>query len=192
MPTVKNTASTKAEPKCSSSYAKDTPVTDIISTDYQFPFADSMQPGDYITKISDIVDSKTANKKRSIDVLYDAEDSDGEVYNFRLRYPIHSSHIKVLTKNLMAEGFVKTRLAEAVGATEVITLTYKDEESMGEITARSRYKAASAGKATLGSRHKKNTQSPVPVSLLDDEDEEDLIDDIDDEDLTDFLEEDED
>lgn len=187
MPLVKNNLkSTKPAPKCSSSYAMNTPVSNIISGDYDFPYADTISAGNYTATITDIVDSETKKGKQAIDILYDLEDSDGNVYNMLERYPIKSTRIIALTKKLKAEGFVKNSLAEAVGAVEDIVITYADDDAIGEITSRSRHKApAPRSQGSLGSRSRRNIPTPAP------DDEDDLIDDIENEDLTDFLEEEE-
>lgn len=187
MPLVKNGLKpTKPAPKCSSSYAMNTPVSNIISGEYDFPYADTVPAGGYIATIIDIIDSETKKKKQAIDILYDLEDSDGSVYNILERYPIKSTYIITLTKKLKAEGFVKNHLAEAIGAVEDIVIAYADDDAIGEITSRSRHKApAPKSQGSLGSRSRKNIPTPAP------DDEDDLIDDIENEDLTDFLEEEE-
>jgi len=173
-----------------------TSISDIIADVYDFPYSNTVPSGDYIATINNILDSETQRKKQSIDVLYDLEDSDGSIYNIRLRYPIKSRSIMALAKRWTDEGLVKEYLSEAINATEDITITYEDEASIGEITTRQQRKnTASVRKGTLGRRNRKTAPAPLPAPVQ--EEDEDLLDEDADEDeeeeedLSDFLEDDE-
>lgn len=197
MPIVKNgLKSTKTLPKCSSAFAMNTSISDIIADVYDFPYSCTVPLGDYTATINDILDTKTHKGKQAIDVLYDLKDSDDNVYNIRLRYPIKSNPIMALTKRWVAEGLVKEYLSEAVNATENITITYKDEDSIGEITTRQNSKSTtSVRKGTLGSRNRKTAPAPLPAPVQDED--EDLLDEDEDEedseedDLSEFLDDEE-
>lgn len=196
MPIVKNgLKSTKTLPKCSSAFAMNTSISDIINDVYDFPYSYTVPLGDYTATIKNIVDSETQKGKPAIDVLYDLKDSDENVYNIRLRYPIKSNPIMALTKRWVAEGLVKEYLSEAVNATENITITYKTEDSIGEITTRQHHKSTTpVRKGTMGIRNRKTAPAP-PLALVQDKDEdlfdEDEEEDSEEDDLSDFLDDDE-
>jgi len=167
-----------------------TTISDIIADVYDFPYSQTVPFGDYTATINDILDSKTQKGKPAIDVLYDLEDSDENIYNIRLCYPIKSKPIMALAKRWATEGLVKEYLSEAVNATEDITITYENEDSIGEITTRQHRKnTASVRKGTLGSRNRKTAPAPLPAPVQ--EEDKDLLDEDEEEDLSDFLEDDE-
>ena len=191
--------------KCSSIFASKTPIAEILKKQYMLPQKSNVPAGSYISTITDILDSVTStSQKEAIDVQYDLEDMQGNEYNIFLRYPINSSHIRILAQKLTAEGAVKNFLADAIGAVEDITIEYSSDDSIGTITSRSRHgSAAPANRRTLGGRRPSSTphKSVVTKEMKDallDEDDIDDVEDIDvkdetvDEDFDDFFEEDED
>ncbi len=126
--------------------------------------------GKYLSKIVKISCKKTRNGEDAVEVIYELTAPDGSVRKMREVIPYDSWAYEIFSDALIAAGLDDDGdIADAVGVTEDVYLSYPDERGLGHFSKRTPV-IANSTPSTLADD---NGEDDSASGLLDDEEEED-------------------